>query len=45
MEIGSKVKDFEIGDQVYFVTDPWSSGTLAEYVVLDTKDVAKMPSG
>ncbi|XP_073987598.1 NAD(P)H oxidoreductase RTN4IP1, mitochondrial-like isoform X1 [Rhodnius prolixus] len=45
VEIGSKVKDFEIGDQVYFVTDPWSSGTLAEYVVLDTKDVAKMPSG
>ncbi|KAK9511308.1 hypothetical protein O3M35_005882 [Rhynocoris fuscipes] len=45
VEIGNKVKDFEIGDQVYFVTDPWSSGTLAEYVVLDSKDVAKMPSG
>ncbi|BET02782.1 Alcohol dehydrogenase GroES-like domain [Nesidiocoris tenuis] len=43
VEIGSNVTNLEIGTPVYFCTDPFSPGTLAEYVLLDSRDVSPMP--
>ncbi|XP_014260108.1 reticulon-4-interacting protein 1 homolog, mitochondrial-like isoform X3 [Cimex lectularius] len=45
IEIGSRVDDFELGNAVYFCNNHIYNGCLAEYVVLNSKDVAKIPKG
>lgn len=43
VEIGPKVKSFEIGDEVWVVLPFWISGTLAEYIVTTEDMVSKKP--
>ncbi|EGZ12576.1 hypothetical protein PHYSODRAFT_355221 [Phytophthora sojae] len=44
VEVGSDVKDYAVGDEVYAM--PWfdATGTFAEYLNVDTKRVAHKPS-
>ncbi|KAL0277783.1 UNVERIFIED_CONTAM: hypothetical protein PYX00_004947 [Menopon gallinae] len=44
VEIGAKVTNFDIGDEVWLVSPFWCSGTLAEYVLTTEDMVAKKPS-
>nr|CAD7575165.1 unnamed protein product [Timema californicum] len=45
IEIGQKVKNFEVGDEVWFGAPFWSSGTMCECVVVKENMVAKKPRG
>nr|CAD7259880.1 unnamed protein product [Timema shepardi] len=45
IEIGQKVKNFEVGDEVWFGAPFWSSGTMCECVVVKENVVAKKPRG
>ncbi|KAL3662302.1 hypothetical protein V7S43_012629 [Phytophthora oleae] len=44
VELGSDVKDYKVGDEVFAM--PWfdATGTFAEYINVDTKHVAHKPS-
>ncbi|ETP55283.1 hypothetical protein F442_00166 [Phytophthora nicotianae P10297] len=44
VEVGSDVKDYKVGDEVFAM--PWfdATGTFAEYINVDTKRVAHKPS-
>jgi NADPH2:quinone reductase len=42
--IGANVKDFQVGDEVYYVIDLMSSGAYAEYHVANESIVAKKPA-
>ena len=41
--LGSKVNQFEVGEPVFGMLGGWRSGTFAEYVAVDVKDVARIP--
>jgi NADPH:quinone reductase-like Zn-dependent oxidoreductase len=41
--VGSKVKDFHVGDEVYGVADMTSSGSYAQYAVAKHDAIAKKP--
>lgn len=43
VEIGRNVVNFDIGDEVYLALPSWSSGTMAEYLVIDNNKVSKKP--
>ncbi|XP_068082826.1 reticulon-4-interacting protein 1 homolog, mitochondrial-like isoform X2 [Anabrus simplex] len=45
VELGRKVNNFEIGDEVWFTVPYWVPGTLAEYVVVKQNSAAKKPKG
>ncbi|KDR22258.1 reticulon-4-interacting protein 1 homolog, mitochondrial-like isoform X2 [Zootermopsis nevadensis] len=45
IEIGQKVKNFETGDEVWFVVPYWMQGTMAEYVVINESHIARKPKG
>nr|CAD7420963.1 unnamed protein product [Timema poppensis] len=45
IEIGQKVKNFEVGDEVWFGAPFWSSGTMCECVVVKENMLAKKPRG
>lgn len=45
IEIGQKVKNFETGDEVWFVVPYWMQGTMAEYVVIKESHIARKPKG
>lgn len=42
-KIGSKVRKFKIGDEVYSRPSDYKIGTFAEYISIDEKDVALKP--
>lgn len=44
-QVGSKVKDFQKGEQVYTRLPLGKIGAFAEYVAVDQKEIAKMPEG
>ncbi|CAH0479865.1 unnamed protein product [Peronospora belbahrii] len=44
VEVGSNVKEYKVGDEVYAMTTPDTSGTFAEYINVNTKLVALKPS-
>lgn len=43
VDIGQNVIDFDIGDKVFLAIPSWSTGTMAEYIVVPENRVAKMP--
>lgn len=43
VEVGSKVKNFKVGDEVYARPDKARIGTFAEFIAMDEKDVALKP--
>ncbi|KAK7867035.1 hypothetical protein R5R35_005677 [Gryllus longicercus] len=45
VEIGQKVNNFELGDEVWFSVPYWASGVLAEYVVVKQNLLAHKPKG
>jgi NADPH:quinone reductase-like Zn-dependent oxidoreductase len=45
VDIGQKVSKFEIGDEVWFAVPYWMSGTMAEYVVIKERHIARKPKG
>lgn len=45
VDIGQKVHKFEIGDEVWFAVPYWMPGTMAEYVVIKERHVARKPKG
>lgn len=45
VDIGQKVNKFEIGDEVWFTVPYWLPGTMAEYVVVKERHVARKPKG
>jgi NADPH:quinone reductase-like Zn-dependent oxidoreductase len=40
---GKEVKQFEIGEPVFGMLGGWRSGTFAEFVAVDVKDIARIP--
>jgi NADPH:quinone reductase-like Zn-dependent oxidoreductase len=44
IEVGSGVRDFEVGDEVYARPRDLRIGTFAEYIVIDQDDVAPKPT-
>ncbi|PNF39954.1 hypothetical protein B7P43_G15953 [Cryptotermes secundus] len=45
VDIGQKVNKFEIGDEVWFAVPYWMPGTMAEYVVVKERHIARKPKG
>lgn len=45
VEVGQKVDNFELGDEVWFSVPYWASGVLAEYVVVKQSLLAHKPKG
>jgi NADPH:quinone reductase-like Zn-dependent oxidoreductase len=45
IEIGQKVKNFDIGDEVWFAVPYWMPGTMAEFVVIKESHIARKPKG
>ncbi|XP_058796861.1 reticulon-4-interacting protein 1, mitochondrial-like isoform X2 [Phymastichus coffea] len=43
VDIGQNVINFDIGDKVFLAVPSWSTGTMAEYIVVTENRVAKMP--
>ena len=43
VDIGQRVVDFDIGDEVFLAVPSWAPGTMAEYVVVPETQVAKKP--
>jgi NADPH:quinone reductase-like Zn-dependent oxidoreductase len=43
--VGSAVRDFQIGDEVYARPRDLRIGTFAEYIAIDQHDVAPKPAG
>jgi NADPH:quinone reductase-like Zn-dependent oxidoreductase len=44
VEVGSEVKDFKVGDEVFARPDTTAEGTYAEYTTVDVELLAKKPS-
>ncbi|XP_011506507.1 PREDICTED: reticulon-4-interacting protein 1, mitochondrial-like isoform X3 [Ceratosolen solmsi marchali] len=43
VDIGCHIINFNIGDKVFVAVPSWSTGTMAEYIVVPETQVAKMP--
>lgn len=43
VDIGQRVIDFDIGDEVFLAVPSWAPGTMAEYLVVSENQVVKRP--
>ncbi|XP_012269803.2 reticulon-4-interacting protein 1 homolog, mitochondrial-like isoform X2 [Athalia rosae] len=43
VDIGQRVVDFDIGDEVFLAVPSWYPGTMAEYLVISESQVARRP--
>ena len=44
VQVGSKVKNFQVGDEIYARLPDFSIGGFAEYVAIDENDIALKPT-
>lgn len=43
VDIGQKVINFDIGDEVFLAVPSWAPGTMAEYIIVPETQVVKRP--